>query len=62
MTPTPSQLQAAILRLLLIQADKGNRQRHATLAWEALEALRPDLSLMDPCEAIEMIKEENSPT
>lgn len=54
-TVTPERLQIAISALVEIQAKPNHFTKHKTWAWEALDALAPELSLLPPAEAYELL-------
>lgn len=58
MTIPEDRLNKALRHLIEIQLFPMNYSQHKISAWEALDALAPELSLLEPSEAWERVKEE----
>jgi hypothetical protein len=50
-------MKIALHALVMIQVNSGHFTKHKTWAFEALQALRPDLALLPPLIAMERVRE-----
>lgn len=53
-----SRYETALRHLIEVQLYPLNFSQHKTMAWSALDALAPELSLLKPSEAWEMLNDK----